>query len=198
MLRMGKGEKDEQIFSDLELIRRCSEGEVRAQELLYRRYFSFAMSVAVRYTGDENEAMEIVNDSFMKVLEKSGEFDSTRPFRPWYGKILVNSAIDNYRKNTKYPSHLQISDIEATEEQEPGIYAELSAGDILGLFRQLPEKYRITFNLFEVEGYSHDEIAKQLDITASTSRSNLTRARKMLRELYMKNFNPAKRNNGTV
>ena len=195
---MGKGEKDEQILSDPELISRCSEGEVRAQELLYRRYFSFAMSVAIRYTGDESEAMEIVNDSFMKVLEKTGEFDSTRAFRPWYGKILVNSAIDKYRKNTKYSSHLQISEIETTEEQDPEVYAELSAADILSLFRLLPEKYRITFNLFEVEGYTHDEIAEQLGITASTSRSNLARARKMLRDLYMKNFNPVKRNNEAV
>lgn len=195
---MGKGEKDEQLLSDLELIRRCSEGEVRARELLYRRYFSFAMSVAVRYTGDESEAMEIVNDSFMKVLEKTGEFDTTRPFRPWYGRILVNSAIDSYRKNTRHSPHLQISDIETTEEQDPEVYAELSAADILSLFRQLPEKYRVTFNLFEVEGYTHDEIAKQLDISASTSRSNLTRARKMLRELYIKNFNPVRRNNEAI
>ncbi len=71
MRLMGKQEKNEQELSDLELISRCSESDVRAQELLYRRYFSFAMSVAVRYTCNEGEAMEIVNDSFMKVLENS-------------------------------------------------------------------------------------------------------------------------------
>lgn len=195
MLLMGKRENYEKDLSDLVLIRRCSEGEVRAQELLYKRYFSFAMSVAIRYTCDENEAMEIVNDSFMKVLEKIGEFDSTRHFKPWYGRILVNSAIDNYRRNTRHSSHLQIDDIEATEEQEPEINAELSAGDILYLFRQLPENYRVTFNLFEIEGYTHDEIGKKLGIATSTSRSNLARAKKILRELYIKNFNPVKKNN---
>ena len=95
---MAKREKNEQVLVDLELIRRCSEGEIRAQELLYRRYFSFAMSVAIRYTCDEGEAMEIVNDSYMKVLDNISEFDNYRSFRSWYRRILVNSAIDNYRR----------------------------------------------------------------------------------------------------
>ena len=190
---MNRREEDEQALSDLDLIRRCSEGEVRAQELLYRRYFSFAMSVAIRYTCDEGEAMEIVNDSYMKVIDKISEFDTTRSFGSWYRRILVNSAIDNYRRNTRHTSHIQISEIEATEEQEPEIYAELSADDILSLFGQLSENLRVTFNLFEIEGYTHNEIGQMLGITASSSRSNLTRAKKVLRELYIKNFNLVKK-----
>ena len=189
MLSMGKLEKNEKALSDLELIRRSLKGEVRAQEILYKRYFSFAMSVAIRYTCDEGEAMEIVNDSYMKVLDKISEFDNTRSFGSWYRRIVVNTAIDNYRRNTRYSSNVQISEIEATEEQEPEIYAEISAGDILNLFKFLPEKYRLTFNLFEIEGYTHSEIGQMLGITDSSSRSNLTRAKKVLRELYIKNFN---------
>jgi RNA polymerase sigma-70 factor (ECF subfamily) len=195
---MGKRKNNEQELSDIELIRQCSEGRARAQEILYKRYFSFAMSVAIRYTCDEGEAMEIVNDSFMKVLEKTGEFDTTRDFRPWYGRIIVNSAIDNYRRNTKHESYLQLCEIEATEEQEPEIDANLSAAEILRLFSQLPEQLRVTFNLFEIEGYSHNEIGQILGITASSSRSNLTRAKKILRELYIKNFKTTKVNNEAV
>lgn len=195
---MRRSEEDERTLSDLELIRRCSEGEPRAQELLYRRYFSFAMSVCVRYTKDQYEAMEIVNDSYMKVLDSIGEFDVSKSFRSWYGRILVNSAIDNYRRNVKHMSHLQISDLETTEEQEPEISAELSANEILSLFDRLPDNYRVTFNLYEIEGYSHEEIGQMLDISTSTSRSNLSRAKKMLRDLYKKNFNPDKRSNEAV
>ncbi len=186
---MGKRKNNEQELSDIELIRQCSEGRARAQEILYKRYFSFAMSVAIRYTCDEGEAMEIVNDSFMKVLEKTGEFDTTRDFRPWF---------DNYRRNTKHESYLQLCEIEATEEQEPEIDANLSAAEILRLFSQLPEQLRVTFNLFEIEGYSHNEIGQILGITASSSRSNLTRAKKILRELYIKNFKTTKVNNEAV
>lgn len=198
MLFMGKLEKNELALPEPELIRRCSEGDVRAQELLYRRYFSFAMSVAVRYTCDEGEAMEIVNDSYMKVLDNIGKYDNTMSYRLWYRRILINSAIDHYRRNSRLSSHILISEIEEVEANEPEIDAELSAGDILSLFRQLPENHRVTFNLFEIEGYTHDEIGKILGIAPSSSRSNLARAKKSLRELYIKNFNPVKKNDEAV
>lgn len=191
MLRMGRRKEDEQVLSDLELVRRCSEGDVRAQELLYRRWFSYAMSVCIRYTKDEYEAMETVNDSFMKVIGNADQYDGTKPFRAWYGRILVNSAIDNYRRNAKHNFHMPLSEIETTEEAEPQVNAELSAQEILSLFNQLPDNYKVTFNLFEIEGYSHEEIGQMLGISASSSRSNLARAKKMLRALYIKNFNPA-------
>jgi len=191
-------EEDERTLSDLELIRRCSEGEPRAQELLYRRYFSFAMSVCIRYTRDQYEAMEIVNDSYMKVLGNIGEFDSSRSFRSWYGRILINSAIDNHRRNAKHTLNLEINDLDPAEAQEPQVTAELSANEILSLFDQLPDNYKVTFNLYEIEGYSHEEIGQMLDISTSTSRSNLSRAKKMLRELYNKNFNPDKRSDEAV
>jgi len=162
MAGMRRSAEDDRTLSDLELIRRCSEGESRAQELLYRRYFSFAMSVCIRYTRDQYEAMEIVNDSYMKVLDNIEEFDGSRSFRSWYGRIVVNSAIDNYRRNSKHVSHLQISDLESTEIEEPSISAELSANDILSLFSKLPDNYRVTFNLFEIEGYTHEEIGQML------------------------------------
>jgi len=195
---MGKRYLDDQEYSDLKLIKGCSEGKGRSQELLYKRYFSFAMSVCIRYTNDENEAMEIVNDSFMKVLEKLNGYDTSRPFKPWYGKTLLNTAIDNYRKNAKHNSYLSISSIAGTEEQEPEIEMELSVNDILTLYNQLPENYKIVFNLYEIEGYSHEEIGQMMGVTTSTSRSNLTRAKKMLRELYNKNFNSVKKSHESV
>lgn len=191
---MRRREEDEQKLSDLELVRLCSEGDVRAQELLYKRYFSFAMSVGVRYTKDEYEAMEIVNDSYMKVLGNIDQYDGSKSFRSWYGRILVNSAIDNYRRNLKHSMHLPIDDLEVAEEAEPVATTGLSAQDILALFSYLPDHYKVTFNLYEIEGYSHEEIGQMLGITTSTSRSNLTRAKKMLRELYIRNFNPAGKN----
>jgi RNA polymerase sigma factor (sigma-70 family) len=190
---MRRNEEDERETPDPELFRRCLEGESRAQELLYKRYFSFAMSLCMRYSRDKYEAMQIVNDSYMKVLRNIREFDSSKSFRSWYGRILINSAVDNYRRNLKHSSHLQISnEMEADEEQEPSISAELSVNEILSLFNRLPDNYRLTFNLYEIEGYSHEEIGQILGISPSTSRSNLSRAKKMLRELYKKNFNPEK------
>lgn len=156
------------------------------------------MSICIRYTRDETEAMEIVNDSYMKVLDRLPEYDNSRPFKSWYGKILVNTAIDNYRKNLKYNAHVSIDTITEAGDNEPEIETELSASDILTLYRHLPENYRITFNLFEIEGYSHEEIGGMLGVTASTSRSNLTRAKKMLRELYSRHINPVNKGHEAV
>ncbi len=185
--------RDGHEYSDTELVRGCVGGDIRSQELLYRRYFSFAMSVCIRYARDENEAMEIVNDSYMKVMDKISEYDPARAFKSWYGKILVNTAIDNYRKNQKHNDYLSISSITETEENEPEIEAELSASDILALYRHLPASCRVTFNLFEIEGYSHEEIGQMLGVTASTSRANLARAKKMLRELYYRQISSARK-----
>ena len=185
--------RDGHDYSDTELVRGCVGGDILSQELLYRRYFSFAMSVCIRYARDENEAMEIVNDSYMKVMDKISEYDPARAFKSWYGKILVNTAIDNYRKNQKHNDYLSVSAITETEENEPEIEAELSANDILALYSHLPASCRVTFNLFEIEGYSHEEIGQMLGVTASTSRANLARAKKMLRELYYRQISSARK-----
>jgi len=185
---MGKGTLHGHEYSDSDLVRRCAGGDSRSLELLYRRYFSFAMSVCIRYARDESEAMEIVNDSYMKVLDRLSDYDHSRPFKSWYGKILVNTAIDNYRKNLKNNEYVSIDTIDEPGESDPEIETELSVKDILKLYSYLPANYKITFNLFEMEGYSHEEIGRMMGVTASTSRANLARAKKMLRELYKRHI----------
>ncbi len=190
---MGRRISDGNEYSDSDLVKRCAGGDIRSQEVLYRRYFSFAMSVCIRYTRDETEAMGIVNDSYMKVLDGLSGYDHSKPFKGWYGRILVNTAIDNYRKNLKLNETISIDTLGETGESDPEIETELSVSDILTLYSYLPANYRMTFNLFEIEGYSHEEIAGILGVTVSTSRSTLARAKKMLRELYCRQFTTVKK-----
>ena len=192
---MGKGTKDGHEYTDSDLVNRCADGDIRSQELLYRRYFSFAMSICIRYARDKNEAMETVNDSFMKVLERLSDYDHSRPFKSWYGKILVNTAIDNYRRNLKNSDYVSIDTVPDTGENEPDIETELSVNDILTLYSYMPASYKVTFNLFEIEGYSHEEIGQMMGVTTSTSRANLARAKKMLRELYNRHILSVKKGN---
>ncbi|HDJ33567.1 MAG TPA: sigma-70 family RNA polymerase sigma factor [Bacteroidetes bacterium] len=175
-------------ISDPELVKGCLERKEYCQEVLYKRYFSFAMSVCIRYTGDQEEAMETVNDSFMKVLENLENYDSSKPFKPWYAKILINTAIDRCRKNLRHSAKFAAGSISEADEPETEMDMGLTVSDILELYRHLPEQYKMTFNLYEIDGYSHEEIAQMLGTTVSTSRSNLARAKKMLRELYRKKF----------
>lgn len=163
------------------LIQEAKNGDRKSIELLYKQFYGYAMSIALRYSNSREEACEIINDSFMKAFDKLDQYDNQNSFKGWLRRILINTSIDYYRKNIK---HTAVMDIEKadTETLDPDIIDQLSANDILGALRDLPEILRIIFNMYEIEGYSHNEISEQLGIPSSTSRTYLARAKKKLRE----------------
>jgi RNA polymerase sigma-70 factor (ECF subfamily) len=167
---------------ELRLLKGCKRGKAEAQEGLYRHYYGYAMSICLRYAGSRDEASEILNDSFIKIFAKIKQFDFKKSFRAWLRRIIVNTAIDHYRKNKKHQYGLDISAAEGEMESE-NVLHQLAAEEIFKLIQQLPDKYRLAFNLYEIEGYSHEEIAEQLGVPIGTSRSNLSRAKRKLREL---------------
>lgn len=170
-----------------EFIRGCKKQKLKYQEKLYKHFYSYAMSICLRYSYSEEEAGEVLNDSFMKVFTKIDKYDENLSFKSWFRRIIINTSIDYYRKNSK---HRQNTDIEDAIHESDNYSAieQMSAEDILQLLDQLSTQYRIVFNLYEIEGYSHEEIGKMLNISASTSRTNLTRAKKKLKMLYHKFF----------
>lgn len=181
-------------YTEQEIIQGCRRGKRRFQELLYRLYFGFGMSVCLRYSYSREDAIEILNDGFMKVYNNIGGYDESRPFRTWFRKILVNTAIDHHRANRE--NRLRITAYDTADEIDEARKTaglddtEITAGAeaILALFDRLPENYRMIFNLYEIEGYNHDEIAGMLGISPGTSRSALSRAKTMIRALYNKNI----------
>lgn len=195
---MGKRRLNVHERSDRELIAGGLEGKLYFREALYKRYFSYAMSIAVRYAGDRNEAIEVVNDSFMKVLDKLGDYNVDKPFKSWYGRIVVNTAIDGFRKKKKDDILMSSDNTVYEDTKDPDIEMKLTVNDILALFSHLPEIYKLTFNLYEIEGYDHKEIGQMLGVSSSTSRSNLSRAKKMLRQLYNKHINSMDKDNEAV
>lgn len=174
----------------LDLIDDCIKGKLHAQERIYREYYGYGMSICLRYTSSKEEAVEVLNDSFLKVFDKISTYSKEQPFKAWLRRIFVNTSIDNHRKNKKHYYH---EDVDTCHEEsiDTDAIEELSAQDIMKLLLELPENQRITFNLYEIEGYSHKEIADQLGITESTSRSNLTRAKNKLKSLYQKYYSIA-------
>lgn len=178
------------MYTEQELIKGCRQGKIKYQEGLYKHFFSFAMSVCIRYAPNREDALEILNDSFLKVFENMKKFDETRPFKSWFRRIIVNTALDHYRANKKYRLQVEYEAEMMDAPVEMELDKHIETDEILNLFGRLPEIYRITFNLYEVEGYNHEEIAGMLDIAPGTSRSNLSRAKKMLKALY---FNDKKK-----
>ncbi|NLP58760.1 RNA polymerase sigma factor [Lutibacter sp. B1] len=167
----------------------CEKGNIFYQELLYKHFYGYALSICRLYTYSNDEAVSILNDSFLKVfssIKKKG-FDNSIPFKNWLRRILINTAIDNYRKNSKHLYHLEIEEAEQIQTNT-SIIDDLTAEDILNLLDQLPETHRLVFNLYEIQGFNHEEISLKLNISKSTSRVFLARAKKKLRVLIHKNF----------
>ena len=181
---MGKS-KELQERSDFEkLLKKCSRGDSKAQEHLFKLYFSYSMSVALRFSSCREDALEIVNDSFLKIFLKIEFHNSDSEFRAWLRRIVINTAIDRYRKDKKHNYETSIDEASG-ETVDESVIDNLNAEEIINLINSLPAMYRYTFTLFEIEGFSHDEISAQLGITPGTSRSNLTRAKKLLRRMII-------------
>ena len=169
--------------SEHELIQKCKKGDLKYQEMLYKYFYGYAMGVGLRYLSDRDDAMEVVNDSFIKLFNGIGSFNDANAFKPWLRKIVVNTALDRRRKDLKLLNNVDIE--YASQVPKPAHLIEsLTAREILNLLNDLPEIQRIIFNLYEIDGYSHDEIGTMLNIPPSSSRTYLSRAKTKLRKAW--------------
>lgn len=172
--------------SDLpEILLGCSRNKRSSQNALYRLYYSYGMSVAIRYVGNEAEALSIVNDAFLKVFNNIKKYDPNQPFKPWFRRILVNTAINAVKKKQKYKMEVNIDEANKIATRER-ILSQINYKELIGTLQSLSLAYRTVFNLYVIDGFKHSEIADMLGITESTSKSNLTRARVKLKELIQK------------
>lgn len=172
--------------SDLpEILLGCSRNKRSSQNALYRLYYSYGMSVAIRYVGSEEEALSIVNDAFLKVFDNIKKYDPNQPFKPWFRRILVNTAINAVKKKQKYKMEVNIDEASKIATREK-ILSQINYKELISTLQSLSLAYRTVFNLYVIDGFKHAEIADMLGITESTSKSNLTRARVKLKELIQK------------
>lgn len=165
-----------------DLVNGCLSGDSKSQELLYKQFYGFAMGICIRYCSSRDEAVEVLNDGFLKVFINLKNFDITNRFEPWLKRILVNSSIDYYRKAKKHYYHNDVSEERLLEVSTASPVSTMNHEDLMKLVSGLPPAYRMVFNLYVIEGYSHKEIADLMQITESTSKSNLSRARGILRK----------------
>lgn len=167
------------------LIEGCLRQEIEYQEKLYKRLYSFALGKCLRYANNKYDAAEILNDGFLKVFKNIHKYDYSWPFHSWVGKIMSNTAIDRYRAELKH-SHTQELTVAEDHGQEASIYQAMNYQDMLKMIQKLPVSYRTVFNLFAIDGYSHEEISKMLGISIGTSKSNLFKARQKLQRALQK------------
>lgn len=159
----------------------------RSQEMLYRKYSRQMFHVCMSYTGDKDEAKDILQEAFLKVFRNLQNYQESGSFEGWIRRIVSNTAIDFYRSNQRMAYSIPIEearDIPVAESNDTEI--KLEAEEVFQAVRELPEGARLVFQLFAVEGYSHKEIAGKLDISESTSKSQYQRARSLLMEKIIK------------
>ncbi len=158
------------------------EGDAVAQKRIFEHYYPYAMSIALRYTKDTQQAEEVVNDSFMKAFDKIGSYLQSAPFKSWLSKIVVNTSIDKIRTEKRQPIFAELNDgdtIHMTNHFDPedAFKRNIAEEKILKVIQSLPKQYKLVFNMYVFEGYKHREIADILGISQSTSKTNYLRAK---------------------
>jgi RNA polymerase sigma factor (sigma-70 family) len=170
----------------------CAQNKRESQKTLYNSFYGYAMAICDRYTNSQDDAMEILNDGFLKVFREIHHYspayaDVVSSFKGWLRKIMVYTAIDHFRK---YHKHRMVVDIDPVIMEVPShgedAVSRLSYAEIIRGIQDLSPGYRTVLNLFIIEGLSHDEIAAQLGISTGTSKSNLSKARRQLQKILFK------------
>jgi len=165
----------------------CQEGNPGAQRDLYDMFKSKMFGICLRYAGNYHDAEDIMQEGFIKVFEKIHQFGFKGAFEGWIRKIMVNTALEKYRMHFQMVS-IQDSPAEADQEMEIDVTNNIEVKELLNIIQDLTPRYRMVFNLYALEGYSHKEISEMLQITEGTSKSNLSRARVILQERVNKYY----------
>jgi RNA polymerase sigma factor (sigma-70 family) len=166
------------------IIQGCIDQNRRSQQEFYKIFYGYGAGICMRYSHKKDDLVEIVNDGFLKVFKEfqsfkipNAHFENT--LRSWVRKIMINTSIDYYRKYVKYePTIVDVDDkAESLEFVSETPLEKLTYDEVVKLVHQLTPMYRVVFNMFVIDGLSHDEIAKELNISPGTSKSNLSKAR---------------------
>lgn len=175
----------EKSLTEKELIRGCLHGKAKAQKELYDRFSPKMLGVCYRYVRDREEAEHVMIGGMVKVFEKIRQFNEKGSFEGWVRRIMVNECLMYIRRNRSMSLEVEIEQADREPDYRQ-MENRLESEDLMSLICQLPVGYRTVFNLYAIEGYNHAEIAEMLGINENTSKSQLSRARKLLQANLLK------------
>ena len=174
--------KSNHTVSETDLIQGSIEGNRDMQELLYRRFSPKMYAVCLRYSGNPTDAQDLLQEGFIKVFKNLGKFRGEGSFEGWMRRIFLNTSIEHYRKKVNMLSVSETQEV-TIEDKEWNILDDLAEKDIISMIHELSPGYRVIFNMHVIEGYSHKEIADILGINEGTSKSQLARAKGVLKKM---------------
>ncbi|MEI8204175.1 MAG: sigma-70 family RNA polymerase sigma factor [Bacteroidota bacterium] len=170
------------MISEADIISGCIKGDRASQKRLYQLYAPKMLGVCRRFFEDDGEAEDALQEGFIKVFEHLKTYRKQGSFEGWIRRIMVNTSLNVYRNNFKNYFHEDIEDVEDEIAYDANITGSFSTAILLKMIDSLPSGYRVVFNLYEIEGYSHNDIAKMLDLSVNTSKSQLIKAKRFLRK----------------
>jgi len=171
-----------QLLPESDLIKGCIEGDPQMHRLLYDRFSSMMYAVCLRYSDNIEDANDVMQEGFIKVYNSLSKFRAEGSFEGWVRRIFINTSIEHFRKKVKLYNVSEVPE-NTVEDGDLSALDVLAARDIMNIINQLSPGYKVVFNMHVIEGYSHKEIAKILGITEGTSKSQLARAKAVLKRI---------------
>jgi RNA polymerase sigma factor (sigma-70 family) len=171
--------------SESDIIEGCILGNPRMQRMLYEKFSPKMYALCIRYAGNTDDAQDILQDGFVKVYSNISKYKGTGSFEGWIRRIIVNTAIEHFRKKNMLYAIDEKTEIQLADENS-NVFNQLEAKELLEIIKSMPAGYRTVFNLYAVEGYTHKEIATMMNLTEGTSKSQYARAKSWLQEKIKK------------
>ena len=170
------------MLIEQELLKGCQQKDPKAQTAFYNRYRSKLMGVCMRYAKSEEDAEDIFQDAFIKIFKNIDSIQKIEAVNSWVKQVVVNTAINHYHANLKFKQNTDYEDVYVANNDHLEIVASMGTEDLLGIINELPDGYRVVFNMYVIDGYNHLEIGERLGISENTSKSQLSRAKDSLRK----------------
>jgi len=175
-------------MTEEDFIKRCLDNNPQAQEELYRRFAPKMFGICLRFTKNKMEAEDVLQEGFIKIFTHLKDYRNDGSLEGWIRRTMINTAINYYKKRAKQFSDVQIESMEITDKKVESVIDKLSADELLSVIQDLPDGYRMVFNLSVIEGFTHKEVGDMLGISENTSKSQLSRARTVLQGKIKKNI----------
>ena len=169
-------------MDDTSLVIECVKGNSRAQRMLFERFSQKMLGVCMRYAKSTEQAEDVLQDGFIKVFSKLNDFKHDGSLEGWIRRIMVNTSLDQIRKENKLLGNISLDNVDYKLQNNAFVLENLAAKDLMKMVQSMPVGYKVVFNMFAIEGYSHKEISEHLGISENTSKSQYSRARAYLRE----------------
>jgi len=170
------------LYKEEEIVKGCQRNERKYQEVLYRLYSRKMYGICMSYAGNRELAQDMLHDAFLKIFRTIDTYKMDGSFEGWMRRVVTNTAIDQLRSKQRLNNYISDEMEETLQIKNPSVHSQLATKEILNLVSHLPDGARAIFNLFALEGFTHREIAEQLQISEGTSKSQYNRARNLLKD----------------